>query len=46
MKNPKSNEAKEFVEWLGESYDSEKFDIDRINAMFKPKKPKKPKKAG
>jgi hypothetical protein len=46
MKKPKSKEAKEFIEWLGEPYDSEKFDIERINAYFEPVKRKTHKKAG
>ena len=31
MKQPKHKEYKEMVEWLGEPYDSEKFDIEFIN---------------
>jgi len=31
MKNKKSKEAKEFIEWLGEPYDPEFFDIKEIN---------------
>jgi hypothetical protein len=37
MKNPKSKEAKEFIDWLGEPYDPERFDIDEINRILKPK---------
>ncbi len=41
MKNKKSKEAKEFIEWLGEPYDSEYFDINGINKRLKSIKPKK-----
>jgi hypothetical protein len=44
MKNKKSKEAKEFIEWLGEPYDSERFDLDEINKRLKYHQPKK--KAG
>jgi hypothetical protein len=35
MKNRKSKEAKEFIEWLGEPYDPEHFDRDLINKRLK-----------
>lgn len=35
MKNKKSKEAKEFIEWLGEPYDPEYFDIEEINKRLK-----------
>ena len=41
MKNKKSKEAKEFIEWLGEPYDPEYFDIEGINKRLKSIKPKK-----
>lgn len=41
MKNKKSKEAKEFIEWLGEPYDPECFDIEGINKRLKTLKPKK-----
>jgi hypothetical protein len=48
MKKPKSSEAKELIEWLGEIYDPEKFDVEEINSILQPvKKTKtKAKKAG
>lgn len=47
MKKPKSKEAKELIEWLGEPYNSEKFNLEEINSIFQPKKKKqKIKKAG
>lgn len=41
MKNKKSKEAKEFIEWLGEPYDPEYFDIEAINKRLKGIKPKR-----
>jgi hypothetical protein len=35
MKNKKSKEAKEFIDWLGEPYDPEYFDRDLINKRLK-----------
>ncbi len=35
MKNKKSKEAKEFIDWLGEPYDPEYFDLDLINKILK-----------
>jgi hypothetical protein len=35
MKNKKSKEAKEFIDWLGEPYDPEYFDLDLINKRLK-----------
>jgi hypothetical protein len=35
MKNKKSNEAKEFIEWLGEPYNPEYFDVEAINKRLK-----------
>jgi len=46
MKNKKSKEAKEFIEWLGEPYDPEYFDIEGINKRLKSIKPKEIKRAG
>jgi hypothetical protein len=43
MKKPKSKEAKEFIDWLGGPYDSEEFDIERINARLKTIKKEKKK---
>jgi hypothetical protein len=37
MKNPKSKKAKEFIDWLGEPYDPEYFDIDKVNTILRPK---------
>jgi hypothetical protein len=34
MKNPESESAKEIVEWLGEPYNPEKFNLDEINSVF------------
>ena len=31
MKKPKSKQAQEFIEWLGEPYDPDKFETDEIN---------------
>jgi hypothetical protein len=35
IKKPTSKEAKEIADWLGETYDSEKFDIEVINERLK-----------
>jgi hypothetical protein len=35
MKNLDSDEAKELIEWLGGTYDSEFFDINEINSILK-----------
>ncbi len=35
MKNPKHREYKEFVEWLGEPFDMEDFDINVVNEDLK-----------
>ena len=43
MQKPKSKEAKEFIEWFGEPYDSEEFDIERINQRLKTLKKAKKK---
>ncbi len=37
MKDPNSKMAKEFIDWLGEAYDPEYFNIDEINKVLKPK---------
>lgn len=31
MKKPQSEQAREFIDWLGQLYDPEKFDLDDIN---------------
>jgi hypothetical protein len=36
MKNPNSAVAKEILEWLGEPYDPELFDLKEINDVFAP----------
>jgi hypothetical protein len=41
MKNKKTKEAKEFIEWLGAPYDAEYIDIEGINKRLKSLKPKK-----
>ncbi len=41
MKKPTSKRAKEFIEWLGEKYDPEEFDLKKINKRLQPKKPKR-----
>jgi hypothetical protein len=46
MKTPKSKAAKEFIEWLGEPYDPEKFNKDEINEILTPAKKKARKRAG
>jgi hypothetical protein len=46
MKNPKSKEAKEYAEWLGEPYDPEEFDIKRINTRLKELGKRSPKAKG
>ncbi|NLD91381.1 MAG: plasmid pRiA4b ORF-3 family protein [Fibrobacter sp.] len=43
MKNTKSKKAKEFIDWLGEPYDAEHFDIEEINTRLKHALPKKKK---
>jgi len=35
MKKPTSKEAREFIDWLGEPYDPEYFDINEINKILK-----------
>jgi len=36
IRNPKHKEHKEMLEWIGGSFDSEKFDIDEVNKELKP----------
>jgi hypothetical protein len=45
MKKPASKQAQEFIEWLGQSYDPEKFEIDEINKALKYFRKKTKKKA-
>ncbi len=40
LKNPKSKEAQETLEWLGE-YDPDEFDVKEINSALRPKKIKR-----
>lgn len=35
IRNPKHKEHKEMLEWIGGSFDSEKFDIDKVNKGLK-----------
>ena len=37
MQKPKSKNYREMIEWLGEVYDPEKFDLESINDMLKEK---------
>ncbi|MBN1984452.1 MAG: plasmid pRiA4b ORF-3 family protein [Chitinivibrionales bacterium] len=45
MQKPRSKEAKELIEWLGEIYDPEKFDLEEINEVLQPEKKKRKKRA-
>lgn len=40
MKRPKSKKAKEFIEWLDEPYDPERFSVEEINKILRPEKNK------
>jgi hypothetical protein len=41
IKKPTTKAAKELLEWLGDNYDPEEFNIDEINKWLNPKKAKK-----
>jgi len=46
LEKPTTKAAKELIEWLGDDYDPEEFDINAINKRLQPKKIKKKKTAG
>ena len=45
IKKPTTKASKELLEWLGDDYDPEEFNIDEINKRLQPKKTKKKKKS-
>jgi hypothetical protein len=46
INKPTTKAAEELLEWLGDDYDPEEFNIDEINKRLQPKKTKKKKSAG
>jgi len=34
LKDPKHEQHKEFIEWIGGKFDPERFDIEKINAIL------------
>jgi hypothetical protein len=45
IKKPTTKAAKELLEWVGDDYDPEEFNLEEINKRLKPIKPKKAKKS-